>query len=643
MRISACVITKNEENALPKCLSSVREIVDEIIVVDTGSTDRTVEIAKSSGADVYSFTWINDFSAAKNEAVSKAKGDWIVFLDADEYLASDKVSKVRPAIEEAHRKGFDFIKGLITNINTETQEMYNSSPHVRIFRNDPCIRFSGAIHEKVVHSSGVVRVYDATRDVSIIHTGYSPEIIREKEKSKRNLELLFKELEKTPDNSDIHFYISESYLINREYENALEYAQKVIEHNNATLYGLYQKNLVNILHCRIELNHQQEEIIKSIQKAINSYPEFPDFYFFLGDAFRKAHRSHDAITAFETGLGMVNQNLAAQSSAHFHAAKVYAIVGQLYEKVGQLPLCVERFVQSLKINPYYFNALAHLIRIFSKHENVKNTVLFMDKIYNTSRSKDLVLLIRATLESGNVLLAEHYISTLSSSTREALGVLHTEYVYLREQYKEAAVSFKDIYLHTKEQKIAVQGIVASWLSNQQELIEEYIGMVTPSLQNLIRTLQGEQTAPIDKEEFLMTVHELIRLKKWEHLLMIAERIDEEQLLLEAAELFYQLEQYGFAFEFYDMFLQKGIDRNIEAVVLIKMANCLKSNGEWESALQLLSESAERNPIEYAVYEVMLDIFTTTQDNEGITRTLNVAKRLFPESNYLCSFEQKYLH
>ena len=95
IKISACVIVKNEEKNLPRWLESMRRIADEIVVVDTGSTDRTVDLAKAAGARVFSFAWIDDFAAAKNFALEKATGDWVVFPDADEYFTAADSSKVR--------------------------------------------------------------------------------------------------------------------------------------------------------------------------------------------------------------------------------------------------------------------------------------------------------------------------------------------------------------------------------------------------------------------------------------------------------------------------------------------------------------------------------------------------------------------
>ena len=92
MKISACVIAKNEAENLPRWLTSMRVFADEMIVVDTGSTDATVQIADAGGAKVFHFGWINDFAAAKNFALDKASGDWVVFTDADEYFTEESVS-----------------------------------------------------------------------------------------------------------------------------------------------------------------------------------------------------------------------------------------------------------------------------------------------------------------------------------------------------------------------------------------------------------------------------------------------------------------------------------------------------------------------------------------------------------------------
>ena len=105
--ISLCMITKNEEKFLELCLNSVKSIVDEIIIVDTGSTDKTKEIAKKFNAKIIDFKWIDDFSAAKNESLKHATRDWVLVLDADEVIEKKDLDKIKNAIENSEK---DFTK-----------------------------------------------------------------------------------------------------------------------------------------------------------------------------------------------------------------------------------------------------------------------------------------------------------------------------------------------------------------------------------------------------------------------------------------------------------------------------------------------------------------------------------------------------
>ncbi len=102
--VSLCVIARNEEHFLPSCISSVRHLVDEIIVVDTGSTDRTREVALQSVARVYSFSWKENFAAARNYALDRATGDWILVLDADEILGRIEAEAFRPPAGQSERR-----------------------------------------------------------------------------------------------------------------------------------------------------------------------------------------------------------------------------------------------------------------------------------------------------------------------------------------------------------------------------------------------------------------------------------------------------------------------------------------------------------------------------------------------------------
>lgn len=148
-RVSLCMIVKNEERSLPSCLNSVRGAVDEVIVVDTGSTDQTVQLARQQGAAVIPFNWCDDFAAARNRGLAAATGDWILFLDADEIL-DDKARVELPLWST--QKGVDGFFLQIHNYTGNGSGGVTINPVLRMFRNHPEHRFSGRIHEQIAES-----------------------------------------------------------------------------------------------------------------------------------------------------------------------------------------------------------------------------------------------------------------------------------------------------------------------------------------------------------------------------------------------------------------------------------------------------------------------------------------------------------
>ena len=153
IRLSQCMIVKNEEKNIRRALSWGKGIVCEQIVVDTGSTDRTVEIAEEMGAKVYHFQWCNDFSAAKNYAIEQASGNWIAFLDADEYFDEESASKLLKTIataEEMTSAGtmIHVVRTGLANIN-QAGKVGVIVIHDRIFRNMSSLRYVNKIHERI--------------------------------------------------------------------------------------------------------------------------------------------------------------------------------------------------------------------------------------------------------------------------------------------------------------------------------------------------------------------------------------------------------------------------------------------------------------------------------------------------------------
>jgi tetratricopeptide (TPR) repeat protein len=197
LRLSLCMIVKDEEEMLPGCLEAIREGVDEMVIVDTGSTDRTVEIAESFGATVLHFPWNGSFADARNVSLEAATGDWIVYLDADEHLIREDVPLLRDAVRRTWREGFYLVETNYTGGDESGHAVTHTA--LRVFRNRPEYRFEGRIHEQKTQSmpTYLPERFETTR-IRLKHYGYLKNRLLEKDKSTRNIELLEQERRENP-------------------------------------------------------------------------------------------------------------------------------------------------------------------------------------------------------------------------------------------------------------------------------------------------------------------------------------------------------------------------------------------------------------------------------------------------------------
>ena len=199
--LSVCLIVKNEERFLGQCLASVEGLADQIVVVDTGSTDRTVEIAKHYKAEVHSFTWCDDFSAARNAALEHVTGDWVLALDADEELPQEQHEALRKLLRAAP------VISWRLPIQDVGREAEGCSYVPRLFRNAPAIFYVGRVHEQVFTSLEVRReewgMESRMGDATLRHHGYTKELTQERDKVGRNLRLLEKAVSETPGEANL--------------------------------------------------------------------------------------------------------------------------------------------------------------------------------------------------------------------------------------------------------------------------------------------------------------------------------------------------------------------------------------------------------------------------------------------------------
>jgi len=218
------MIVKNEENMLPACLESVRSVVDEIIIVDTGSTDSTREIAEKYNARWFSYAWKDDFSAARNYSLGHAAGDWILVLDADERLTPDNARKIRNTVDTA--ADIAYYLNFRSPVHSSSAGNVLIHQYARLFRNGKNIRFDGRIHEQIIESVNRAGGKILPSAIYVDHYGYIDSEMDVRGKHERNIRILSRELEDDPGNGIVCYYLGESYSLLREWKKAIEFYEK---------------------------------------------------------------------------------------------------------------------------------------------------------------------------------------------------------------------------------------------------------------------------------------------------------------------------------------------------------------------------------------------------------------------------------
>jgi glycosyltransferase involved in cell wall biosynthesis len=306
LTLSLCMIVKDEEAMLGRCLAAVRPAVDEIIVVDTGSTDRTVEIAIEHGATVLHHEWTGDFGAARNVGFEAATGDWVMYLDADEVLVEEDADALRSLTGQTWREAFFLVEinhtGHLDNGTAVTHDA------LRVFRNHPHLRFEGRIHEQIAqHLPGYVPERIQRTGVRIEHFGYLGAVRDAKGKSERNLELLQRQVAEGVDTPFLDFNLGSEYGASGQNELAHDHFArawgKVCVDPNIRAYG-YAPSLAARYVRSLRFTGRLDTVDAVAADVLAIFPGFTDIVYEQGFAARRRKDFDAAVAHFEKCLAM---------------------------------------------------------------------------------------------------------------------------------------------------------------------------------------------------------------------------------------------------------------------------------------------------------------------------------------------------
>lgn len=275
--ISVCIIAKNEEQRIEKCLASIAPYGFEIIVVDTGSTDRTKEIASRYADKVPDFVWCDDFSAARNFSLREASNNWIIMLDCDEWIKEIDVEELN-----YFRKHHADCVGVFSLENLVTQDgklvVNNTAPADRFF-NKKFYHYTGIIHEQLTPIRGgefpCLQLH-----ATIGHTGYDMTPEQRISKSKRNLILLHRQLEQDPENPYVYYQLGKGYEIIMDYQSACEYYGKGLYFDVDPSLAYVQEMVFS--YGNTLLHTGQSKVALGFEQIYDEFASTADFVFLMG-------------------------------------------------------------------------------------------------------------------------------------------------------------------------------------------------------------------------------------------------------------------------------------------------------------------------------------------------------------------------
>lgn len=355
--ISICIIMKNEEKHIENCLQALAAhgfgpdgAYGEIVLVDTGSTDRSIETAKKYLPVIHRFEWIDDFSAAKNYAAGLASNDWIISIDADEYMQSFDDS----AVQEFMLHHEDRVGSLHFTVTSEENHFTSRGSFLlaRMYHRKH-YHFTAPVHEQLTPLDSRHPYCASPLPVSIFHSGYCGDSDTLSKKAERNNEILFRELKKDPDNPYLHFQIAQSYMLCRDMEAAYEWFGRGLSYDIDPHLEYAQMMVIGYGECMLATNREQEAL--SLLSVYDDFCGTPEFVFLVGqiylhnDMYLKAYAEFlkclsmkpnrtEGVTSFFAyhNIGVINEALGNRDMAV-----------EFYKKAGDYPRSKERLKELL--------------------------------------------------------------------------------------------------------------------------------------------------------------------------------------------------------------------------------------------------------------------------------------------------------
>lgn len=648
-KISLCMITKNEEHNIGRCLRSIKGVVDEIIVVDTGSSDKTCQIAQDFGAKVQSFIWNDNFSDARNASLDLATSDWILFLDADEELTKESREILHRAVLQPGVEGY-FIK-IVNVAGDDNCPETNADAVFRLFRNKPDYRFRGAVHEQicnVIKEKNSKAQFPFIEDLIIYHYGYLSSQIEGKDKKRRNRVLIEKELITNPDDCLLRFhYAVELFRMGENLSAAQEFDRISMIVN--PLEVIYGPRLMRYIALAYYGTNELPAALAAIQRGLALFPDYADLYYYGGAIYYQIKEYGLSYENLQKALQAPKQPVYYASGAGIQGFRTYYYLGQIAEKFCNEEEALRYYIESLRDNSSFPVALDSIMGILDPRTDPDYTKYAIEKICDVSVPQAKLLMGKLLFKYAAYGLALEYFEDVPDTLVTDELLLCKAICFIQQRRGLEALTVLDSIDRSGRINPSVKfnKLLYFWLENNrqkvQEVAEELLtsGLTedTATVVELLRNSYDEKTRKVLGSEgmtpILETVKRALDLGECERCTLLLSGISPQSLrdyYLPLGEVFYQYRHLEIA----EQYLCQHIQENkVDDRAYFLLAEIKQNQGVYVSAIDYYQQAMQLAPQEPKYYIKLIKLY-----DKARSQLIKQATEKYPEFSILATLVEE---
>ena len=664
--LTISLLVSNRKDTIRKCMESIKPLLDavpsELIAVDTGCTDGSVDIVREYTDKIVPFVWCNDFSAARNAGLMQATGEWFLYLDDDEWF--EDVTEIIEFFNSGEYKEYDIAWYIVRNYLDSKGENYKDTQVSRMCKRTPELRFVNKVHECFSHTGPMIKLFTSY----VHHYGYVFKSEAEAKKhSERNVSLLLQELEQAPSSLRLLSQLIQEYRAIKRFEEARELCEKILAEtkepygNNFLQYIItslpaieriqnkeasaeemlkkiretYPLTKLSWLVCTIE-NVMVSENVGNYEAVLRKLPEYFVAHDYVQALGKEAKYQEVMDRAFYTSEDMYIHMLS--NGVKFSAdCKQYDLVNMLYERINKLP---EGAVSEEKLQLY----AGYLFKIYLESGNGKLFFEQYGKLLERSRERDKIcaniekLWLRIPAKRGE--LADGFEAF--HRKEPIFLLLHLLYWLQREDRQEVSRTIREYFSVSKGKFDAYMVSLCLATPIYEEEVLRYVDFTTFQqgvALYLKEKLYGDvwnlkQPEPVWNQKYVLYWH--YANMAWEEDKLLHEENVSAQMLLEYANAVLTYASFYFSKEMLTEENRRWLPRNCQFALYVKVAWAVKQQGNSKGWTESMKQAAK-------VYPPMIAALQSVLKEEAKREEEKQAAKVSPEMRQLAAELKKNIY